>query len=83
MLLLSFPFVLVTIPGLRGYHADNHQEPGYKDGIINSYYYALADRFDHMLTYYPVKQAFYAREFPTSWRLIDYDIDDPMSISKQ
>jgi len=60
---------------LRGYHADDHQEPGYEMGVHNSYYYAPADRKEHMKVYYPVKQAFYAREFPTSWRLIDRGID--------
>ncbi|CAB9502629.1 GDP-fucose protein O-fucosyltransferase [Seminavis robusta] len=61
---------------LRGYHADNHQEPGYKNGIVNSYYYAMEDRYDHMQQFYPVKQAFYAREFPAAWRLIDTSVGD-------
>jgi hypothetical protein len=61
---------------LRGYHADDHQMPGYEQGIINSWYYAMADRFDHMQRFYPVKQAFYAREFPASWRLIDTGVED-------
>jgi len=61
---------------LRGYHADDHQTPGYQDGIIPSYYYALKDRFLHMQEFYPVKKSFYAREFPTSWRLIDTGLDD-------
>jgi hypothetical protein len=56
---------------LRGYHADEEQRPGYEMGIIDSWYYALPDRFDHMQQYFPVKKSFYAREFPTSWRLID------------
>ena len=60
---------------LRGYHTDDHQLPGYKDGIIPSYYYALVDRFDHMQRWYPVKKQFYAREFPTSWRLIDASVE--------
>lgn len=59
---------------LRGYHANNDKAPGYEQGIHNSWYYALEDRYDHMQTFYPVKQAFYAREFPTSWRLIDTGI---------
>ena len=60
---------------LRGYHADEEEQPGYEDGIINSWYYALADRFDHMQEYYPVKKSFYAREFPTSWRQIDKTLE--------
>jgi hypothetical protein len=61
---------------LRGYHADDHQTPGYEQGIVPSYYYALRDRFEHMQTFYPVKKSFYAREFPTSWRLIDTGIGE-------
>lgn len=61
---------------LRGYHADDHQLPGYEQGLINSWYYAMEDRFDHMQKFYPVKQAFYAREFPASWRLIDTGVED-------
>ncbi|CAB9499428.1 GDP-fucose protein O-fucosyltransferase [Seminavis robusta] len=61
---------------LRGYHADNHEEPGYEQGIVNSWYYALEDRYDHMQQFYPVKQAFYAREFPAAWRLIDTSMGD-------
>jgi len=56
---------------LRGYHTDDHQLSGYEQGIINSYYYAMPDRFDHMRIFYPIKKQFYAREFPASWRLID------------
>jgi hypothetical protein len=56
---------------IRGYHADQQKLPGYEQGIVNSWYYTLPDRFDHMQSFYPVKQAFYAREFPSSWRLLD------------
>ena len=61
---------------LRGYHADDHETPGFQDGIIPSYYYALKDRFLHMQEFYPVKKSFYAREFPTSWRLIDTGLNE-------
>jgi len=61
---------------LRGYHADDHQAPGYEMGIVPSYYYAVDDRYLHMQEYYPVKKQFYAREFPTSWRLIDTGLED-------
>jgi len=60
---------------LRGYHTDDHKLPGYEKGIIPSYYYAMSDRFDHMQKFFPVKKQFYAREFPTSWRLIDTSLD--------
>jgi hypothetical protein len=57
---------------IRGYHADEEEQPGYQEGILpNTWYYTLPDRFDHMQQYYPVKKSFFAREFPTSWRLID------------
>lgn len=57
---------------LRGYHDGKEKAPGYEKGVSNSWYYVLEDRFDHMQRYYPVKKVFYAREFPTSWRLIDF-----------
>lgn len=59
------------IDRIRGYHADEEQLPGFENGTHNSWFYALPDRFDHMQRYYPVKKSFFAREFPTSWRLID------------
>jgi hypothetical protein len=60
---------------LRGYHADEEHSSGFEEGIISSWYYALKDNFDHMQVFYPVKMQFYAREFPTSWRLIDTGIE--------
>jgi len=61
---------------LRGYHADQDKTwPGYEQGVIPSWYYAHADRYDHMQTFYPVKKSFYAREFPTAWRSIDTGLD--------
>lgn len=76
---------------LRGYHADDDQVPGFRDGIVpDTYYYALDDRFGHMQEFYPVKKSFYAREFPTSWRMIDASLDasllqkqDPQPQQKQ
>ncbi|KAL7578080.1 hypothetical protein ACA910_015013 [Epithemia clementina (nom. ined.)] len=60
---------------LRGYHSQITREPGYEEGqLLTSFYYAPADRFHHMGTYYPIKQSFYAREFPTAWTLIDQDV---------
>eukprot|EP00525_Craspedostauros_australis_P006509 CAMPEP_0198125496 /NCGR_PEP_ID=MMETSP1442-20131203/42726_1 /TAXON_ID= /ORGANISM="Craspedostauros australis, Strain CCMP3328" /LENGTH=222 /DNA_ID=CAMNT_0043785103 /DNA_START=63 /DNA_END=731 /DNA_ORIENTATION=- len=59
---------------LRGYHADNLQLPGYEQGIVNSYYYAVEGRYDRMKQYFAVKQPYYAREYPTGWRLIDKGI---------
>jgi len=59
---------------LRGYHTDDQKLPGYENGETPSYFYAPSDRFGHMREYWPVKQQFYAREFPTAWRLIDTSI---------
>lgn len=56
---------------LRGYHSDDHQTSGFEMGALPSYYYAMQDRYNDMQKYMPVKKSFYAREFPTSWRLID------------
>lgn len=67
---------------LRGYHADEHQTPGYESGIIPSYYYALEDRYMHMKEFWPVKRAFYAREFPTAWRLIDTGVAEVLGRPK-
>ena len=50
--------------------------PGYESGIVpETWYYAMKDRYDHMQTYYPIKQSFHAREFPTSWRLLNFDVE--------
>jgi len=61
---------------IRGYHADRLKLPGYENGIHESYYYALAEHKMKMKEFYPVKQAFHAREFPASWRLIDKGIGE-------
>jgi hypothetical protein len=62
---------------LRGYHASKRKAPGFEQGLIeNSFYYALDDRIHHMQEYYPVKKSFYAREFPTAWRLLDTNIGE-------
>jgi len=60
----------------QGYHSIKNKSPGHEQGIINSWYYALEDRYDHMTQFWPVKQQFYAREFPTAWRLIDTGIGE-------
>lgn len=56
---------------LRGYHATNDKTPGYEKGIIPSWYYALSVNFDQMQHYIPLRLQFWAREFPTAWRLIN------------
>ncbi len=61
---------------LRGYHANRAKAPGYEQGIVRSWYYALEDRYDHMQVFYPVKRSYHAREFPAGWRLIDQGIGE-------
>lgn len=61
---------------IRGYHSDKLRLPGYEDGVIESYYYANEENKMMMREYYPVKQALYVREFPTSWRGIDKGVPD-------
>lgn len=53
---------------IRGYDSEKRSLPGHEDGLIQSYYYALPEHKMKMRDYYPVKKAFYAREFPASWR---------------
>lgn len=60
---------------LRGYHSQKNKLPGHESGIIDSYYYALPDRKLAMREFFPVKQAFHAREFPRSWMNIDAGVD--------
>jgi GDP-fucose protein O-fucosyltransferase len=59
---------------IRGFHHNKKKGRGYEMGYHESYYYALDDRKFHLQAYYPVKKSFYAREFPTAWRLIDNGI---------
>lgn len=64
------------ITRLRGYHSEKNKSPGYKEGALPStYYYAMADRKLAMQEFWPVKQAFHAREFPRSWMDIDVDVE--------
>jgi hypothetical protein len=68
---------------LRGYHSqleisssssNNPNADAFSKGKLpNSYYYALEEHKTKMHDYWPVKKAFYAREFPTSWRQLDVE----------
>lgn len=60
---------------LRGYHADKNKVKGHKHGIIPSYYYAPLANKHRMRGYWPLFGSLYAREFPTSWRDIDHDME--------
>jgi len=65
---------------LRGYHSQAEISNGgpnaeaFREGKLpNSYYYATEDNKLKMHDYWPVKQSFYAREFPVSWRQLDVE----------
>src|SRR3569623_346468 len=73
---LAFRSMMSTVNRLRGYHAGQDGYPGHEQGIIPSWYYVPDTNYDHMQTFYPVKQSFYAREFPTAWRNIDFGLQD-------
>jgi hypothetical protein len=60
---------------LRGYHSQKSNLKGYKEGVIQSWYYALPEKKLTMREFWPVKKAFHAREFPASWLNIDMNID--------
>ncbi|KAG7347749.1 GDP-fucose protein O-fucosyltransferase [Nitzschia inconspicua] len=71
---------------LRGYHtqtsvldiADGSPESiAYQEGRLpHSYYYAMLENKNKLHDYWPIKQAFYAREFPASWWRLDFDVSD-------
>lgn len=71
---------------LRGYHTQTNdidvpkgspEAKAHQEGRLpNSYYYAMLENKNKLHDYWPVKQAFYAREFPASWRQLDFDVPD-------
>jgi hypothetical protein len=71
---------------LRGYHTQTNIDDSERDGpyadaheegkLPLSYYYALIEHKTKMHDYWPIKQAFYAREFPASWRQLDFDVSE-------
>jgi hypothetical protein len=64
------------ITRLRGYHSQNSESEGYDMGLLpHSFYYALKEHKTKLHDYWPIKQAFYPREFPSSWRNLDFDLD--------
>jgi hypothetical protein len=74
------------ITRIRGYHSQTNNPIGmlpdhktntqaYSEGRLpNSYYYALEEFKTRMHDYGAVKQNFYSREYPTSWRQLDRDV---------
>jgi hypothetical protein len=61
---------------MRGYHSQKDKLPRYKEGGINSYFYAPTKAKNEMLLYRSLKQPFWSREFPVAWRDIDHDISE-------
>jgi len=59
-----------------GYHANKLKTQGYEDGIVRSWYFVPEDRKHEMEEYRAVRKPIYMREFPTSWRKIDYGIEE-------
>jgi hypothetical protein len=74
------------ITRIRGYHSQrlddgttnrsNEVATAHAEGKLpKSYYYALQEHKTKLHDYWPIKQAFYAREFPTSWWRLDWDVE--------
>jgi len=61
---------------LRGYYSVQNKLYGYQNGTIRSWYFQPKnmDRKNEMREYWPVRLPLYMREFPTSWRNIDFDV---------
>jgi hypothetical protein len=67
---------------LRGYHTQTNdidvpkgspEEKAHQEGRLpRSYYYAMIENKAKLHDYWPIKQALYAREFPASWRKLDF-----------
>lgn len=74
------------ITRIRGYHSqrldsinnnnnDDSLSVAHRQGKLpKSFYYALKEHKTKLHDYWPIKQAFYAREFPTSWWQLDWDV---------
>jgi hypothetical protein len=65
------------IDRLRGYHSQNEKTEGHKLGLLpDTFYYAVEAHKTKMHDYWPIKKLFYAREYPISWRNIDFDVPE-------
>jgi hypothetical protein len=64
------------ITRLRGYHSQIEETQGYEMGLLpNTYYYTLEAHKTKMHDFWPIKKLFYAREYPASWRNLDFDVE--------
>jgi len=60
------------ISRLQGYHTQLEHLDGWKDGLIDTYFYQTERRYA-MRKYESPKKYWFAREFPLAWRDIDHD----------
>lgn len=61
---------------MRGYHSVRDKLPGYKGGALpTTYYYVPTAQKNVMHTYSPLNTPFFNREYPTSWRQLNFGVD--------
>lgn len=61
---------------MRAYHAQKDKLPGWKEGVVPSYFYAER-RFKFTLRQYrSLSWPLWKTEFPIAWRDIDHDVLD-------
>ena len=61
---------------IRGYYSTKHRFPGYRNGIIDSWYFTPEEFKEEMRKYMSVRLPLYMREFPTAWRNIDLGVEE-------
>ncbi len=63
---------------MRGYHSQKEKSPspGYLEGKLESYFYVPLDRREEISVYSSLRGPLWGREFPTSWRQIDFDLHE-------
>ena len=62
---------------MRGYHSQNEKAEGWEKGLLlNTYYYVPHEALKAMHRYAPLTGASFNRENPTSWRNLDFGIDE-------
>lgn len=63
---------------MRGYHSTKDKLPGYKEGVLNSFFYNFQaeGKREKMRVYHPPVERWFQREFPIAWRDIDHDVTD-------
>lgn len=63
---------------MRGYYSTRYKLPGYKEGIIDSWYFTPEEYKEEMRKYMAVRLPLYMREFPVAWRDIDLGIGEAL-----